>query len=98
MPDVSRPGTPGAAIRPPRTAAARQALQSTPSSRAELQAALVAVEAESAAPYRAELGWALDLLDQYDLHLLEHGDPIEVYSADQAARRRRVRHMLDEEP
>ena len=82
-----------------RTDAARELLASPPADPPQLHAALVQVEVESAAPYRAELGWALDLLDEYDLHLLEHGDdPMEVYSPDHIARRRLIRQMLDEEP
>ena len=63
----------------------------------ELAKLLVRIEQEAAAPYRAELGWALDLLDQYEAHLLEHGDdPMEVYSADHLSRKSAIRAMLDQ--
>jgi hypothetical protein len=86
-----------------RTIAARALLSRVPGGsgvyRNGMERLLVRVETESAAPYRAELGWALDLLDDYDEHVLEHGDePMRVYSPDHLERRQRIRRMLDEDP
>ncbi len=88
-----------------RTLTARALLSRAPGGRSplrgvardEFERLLTQIEQEAAAPYRAELGWALDLLDQYESHLLEHGDePMEVFSADHVSRKAAIRAMLDQ--